>query len=62
MTIGTGRAELITGATTRRRLIATPGRITHSARRYTLHLPTRWPWATTFTVILDQLRTVHLAA
>ncbi len=62
MIIGTGHAELITGATTRRRLIATPGRMAHSARRYTLHLPTRWPWATTFTGILEQLRTVRLAA
>ena len=61
MTIGTGHAELITGATTRRRLIATPGRMAHSARRYTLHLPTRWPWATNFTLILEQLRTVQLA-
>ena len=62
MIIGTGHAELITGATTRRRLIATPGRMTHSARRYTLHLPTRWPWAPNFTGILEHLRTVHLAA
>lgn len=62
MTIGTGRTELITGATTRRRLIATPGRMAHSARRYTLHLPTRWPWAGTFTGILEHLRTVQLAA
>ena len=61
MTIGTGQAELITGATTRRQLIATPGRMAHSARRYTLHLPTRWPWATTFTGILEHLRTVRLA-
>jgi Transposase DDE domain group 1 len=60
--IGSGQSELITGATTRSKLIATPGRMAHSARRYTLHLPTRWPWATTFTGILDQLRTVNLAA
>ena len=51
---------MITGDTTRRTLIATPGRMSHSARRYTLHLPTRWPWATTFTTILNQLRTITI--
>ena len=59
--IGTAHAGPITGDTIRRTLIATPGRLSHSARRYTLHLPTRWPWADTFTTILDQLRTVNLA-
>jgi hypothetical protein len=59
--IGTGQDRLITGATIRRTLITTPGRMAHSARRYTLHLPTRWPWARTFTTILDQLRTIVLA-
>jgi hypothetical protein len=61
-TITTGQPRLITTATTRRTLIATPGRLAHSARRYTLHLPTRWPWAAQFTTMLDQLRTVNLAA
>ena len=60
ITIGTTKAALITGATTRRTLIATPGRISHSARRYTLHLPTRWPWAHTFTTILTHLRTINI--
>jgi Transposase DDE domain group 1 len=60
-TIGTGQPALITGATTRRTLIALPGRMTHSARSYTLHLPTRWPWATTFTNIVNQLRTIKVA-
>ena len=31
--------------TIRRRFIALPGRLTHSARRRQLHLPTHWPWA-----------------
>jgi Transposase DDE domain group 1 len=60
LSIGTGKTALITGATTRRTLITTPGRISKSARRYTLHLPTRWPWANTFTAILNQLRAVHV--
>ncbi|MEI8083211.1 MAG: transposase, partial [Actinomycetes bacterium] len=32
-------------ATVRNRLINTPARISRSARRHTMHLPTRWPWA-----------------
>ena len=31
--------------TIRRRFLALPGRITRSARRRRLHLPTKWPWA-----------------
>ncbi len=31
--------------TVRRRLLALPGRLTRSARRRLLHLPTAWPWA-----------------
>ena len=31
--------------TLRRRLFALPGRLTRTARRWTLHLPARWPWA-----------------
>ena len=58
LTIGTRTPKLITGATTRRTLIATPGRMSRSGRRYTLHLPTRWPWAATFTTILEQIRTI----
>ncbi len=33
-----------TTATLRARLITVPARIARSARRLTLHLPTRWPW------------------
>ena len=61
ISIGTAHAGPITGDTIRRTLIATPGRLAHSARRYTLHLPTRWPWAEMFTTILEQLRNVNLA-
>jgi hypothetical protein len=41
-----GRA---TTATIRRKLLAVPARITTSARRVTLHLPTAWPWQTAWT-------------
>jgi hypothetical protein len=43
-------------ATTRRRLFALPGRLTHSARRHTLHLPARWPWQTDFIEALTRIR------
>jgi hypothetical protein len=35
-----------------------PGRITHSARRWTLHLPVGWPWAAWFALALARLRCV----
>ena len=43
-------------ATIRRRLFALPGRLTHSARQWTLHLPARWPWAQDFTDALTRIR------
>lgn len=39
----TFHAKATTG-TIRAHLINIPGRLAHSARRYTLHLPTSWPW------------------
>jgi hypothetical protein len=42
--------------TFRRRLLAIPGRLTRSARRLTLHLPTGWPWAEQFADMLRRLR------
>ena len=43
-------------ATMRRRLLALPGRLTRTARRQTLHLPARWPWAQDFTDALTRIR------
>jgi Transposase DDE domain group 1 len=42
--------------TFRRRLLQIPGRLTHSARRWTLHLPARWPWQGDFTRALARIR------
>jgi hypothetical protein len=42
--------------TLRRRLLTLPGRLTHSARRWTLHLPARWPWQTAFVEALTRVR------
>ena len=48
--------------TLRRRLLALPGRLTRSARRWTLHLPARWPWQTTFVEALTRVRALPAAA
>jgi hypothetical protein len=47
--------------TTRRRLLALPGRLTRSARRWTLHLPARWPWRHAFVEALTRLRALAAA-
>jgi hypothetical protein len=46
--------------TLRRHHLAMPGRITTSARRLTLHLPRRWPWADPFDLALLNMRAVVL--
>jgi len=42
--------------TLRRRLLALPGRLTCTARRWTLHLPARWPWQNAFAEALSRVR------
>ena len=42
--------------TLRRRLLELPGRLTRSARRWTLHLPARWPWKADFLAALARIR------
>ena len=46
--------------TMRRRYFSLPGRITTSARKDTLHLPTRWPWAALFEAALIALRAISV--
>jgi hypothetical protein len=48
--------------TLRRRLLAIPGRLTRSARRWTLHLPARWPWQHDFIEALTRIRALPAAA
>ena len=48
-------------ATIRRRLLILPGRITRSARRYTMHLPARWPWQIDFIEALTRIRALRAA-
>ena len=48
--------------TLRRRLFALPGRLTCSARRWTLHLPARWPWQRHLIEALERIRALPAAA
>jgi hypothetical protein len=40
----------------RRQLLNIPGRLVHTSRRWTLRMPSRWPWQTEFMTVLGQLR------
>ena len=59
--IGLGEGIVMT-KTIRRRFLGLPGRLTRSARRVTLHLPARWPWAEAFDRALTRLRAIPIAA
>jgi DDE family transposase len=48
--------------TLRRRLIQVPGRLTRHARRWTLHLPARWPWHGDYTRALNRIRALPVIA
>jgi Transposase DDE domain group 1 len=52
------RDQQTVAKTLRRTLLMLPGRLTRSARRWTLHLPTEWPWAHSFTMALARLRCI----
>jgi hypothetical protein len=47
--------------TLRRRLLELPGRLTRSARRWTLHLPARWPWQDDWIAALGRIRALPVA-
>ena len=55
-------AGIVTTKTLRRRLFGLVGRLTRSARRWTLHLPARWPWRTEFEAALARFRAIPLLA
>jgi hypothetical protein len=48
--------------TLRRRLLQVPGRLTHHARGWTLHLPARWPWHGDYISALNAIRALPSAA
>jgi hypothetical protein len=54
------RKAFVTTDTLRRRYLAIPGRLSTSARRLYLHLPSHWPWAERFQAMLDAIRSVEL--
>jgi hypothetical protein len=60
--IGLPRTTIRAARTVRRRLLALPGRLTHNARRWTLHLPARWPWQHDFIRALARIRALPAAA
>jgi hypothetical protein len=57
--IGLGET-LIATDTLRRHHLTMPGRFSTSARKQTLHLPLRWPWAEDFSHALARLRSIRL--
>ena len=59
--IGLGE-QIVTTKTLRRRVFALVGRLTRSARRFTLHLPKLWPWEEQVSRALARLRAIPLRA
>jgi len=39
-----------------------PGRLTRTARQWTLHLPKRWPWQDTFAEALAKIKAIPALA
>jgi hypothetical protein len=60
--IGLPEHTIRAARTVRRRLLALPGRLTRTARRWTLHLPARWPWQHDFIRALARIRALPAAA
>jgi len=56
--IGLPGQTIRTARTLRRRLLQIPGRLTRTARQWTLHLPARWPWQHDFIRALARIRTL----
>lgn len=60
--LGLPTAVVRTARTLRRRLLSLPGRLTRHGRRWTLHLPARWPWQGDFQAALARIRALPAAA
>jgi hypothetical protein len=59
--IGLPGERVRTSRTFRRQLLQIPGRLTRTARQWTLHLPARWPWQGDFIRALQRLRALPAA-
>lgn len=55
-------SELTVTRTVRTRVFSLTGRLVNRSGRLVLRLPTRWPWATTFTDALSRIRALPLLA
>lgn len=60
--IGLGIDGPVVAKTIRRRFISLPGRLTRSARKLKLRLPTSWPWREAFLAAVSRLRALPLLA
>lgn len=60
--LGVAAAHPSVTTTLRRRLLNIPGRLTRTARTWTLHLPTRWPWRHLFDDALERIRAIPAIA
>jgi hypothetical protein len=60
--IGLPATTVRAARTVRRRLLPLPGRLTRSGRRWTLHLPARWPWQADFIRALARIRALPAPA
>jgi hypothetical protein len=58
--IGLPNRPVQTASARRRHLLQIPGRLTRTARRWTLRLPARWPWKTDFLTVLDAIRALPI--
>jgi hypothetical protein len=58
--VGLKQSSLLVARTMRYRLLSVPARITRSARRTTIHLPTRWPYQSDFLAAVRRIRAVTL--
>ncbi len=54
--IGLPDRSVQTARSRRRHLLQIPARLTRSARQWTLRMPSRWPWQTEFTTVLNAIR------
>jgi hypothetical protein len=54
-TLAAGTNAVARGATLRRQLLAVPARTARPQGRTMLHLPTRWPWATAWQALWDNI-------
>ncbi len=52
--------QLTVARTIRTRLLELPGRLVNRSRHWVLRLPARWPWATSFNIALDRIRSLPL--